>query len=183
MAWCEPEAMRALLERLTEVTIKYLHMQVQAGAEYLMLFDTWANQVDEQNYQDWVLPHVMKICDAVKAWGVPLCYYPGQGGDLLPHAAACSSQVLAIDWRIPLRKGIEAARTRREKVVVQGNLDPITFFAPEDRVRQAIRGMIEEGKKADGHIVNVGHGLTPGTPIQAIEWAIDEVRKSEGALT
>ncbi len=176
LAWTQPQAMQALLERLTEITIRYLRMQVAAGAEYLMLFDTWANQMDPAGYQQWALPWVSRICDGLADLNVPICYYPGQGGDLLSAAATCRSEVIAVDWRVPLDRAIRTLAETRERVVVQGNLDPICLYAPETVVRQNVREVARRAAEAKAHIFNVGHGLTPGTPIDAINWVVDELR-------
>lgn len=176
----DPQTFRGLLDLLAEVTVDYLLMQVKAGADCLMLFDTWANQLTTSDYRDFIFPAVNKVIEKVKnKWDGPLIYYPGQSLEILFELNGFKGDVLAIDWRSRLNRAISLLGNLGLNVSVQGNLDPLSFLAPENVLRQQVREVLEAGKQARGHIFNVGHGLQPHTPPEAVSWAIDEVRKWE----
>ncbi|SMF45958.1 uroporphyrinogen decarboxylase [Pseudobacteriovorax antillogorgiicola] len=176
----EPEAFKGLLDLLVETTIDYLIMQVNAGADCLMLFDTWANQMTAVDYKDLVFPAVNKVIREVKdRCDVPLIYYPGQGTDLYFELQGYAGDVIAVDWRTRLSRAISFLDNVGLDVSVQGNLDPQVLIASEDVVREHTRQVLQEAGKARGHIFNVGHGLQPHLNPEAVNWVIDEVRKSE----
>jgi uroporphyrinogen decarboxylase len=180
LRYTEPETFRGLLKLLTETTIEYLLMQVRAGADCLMLFDTWANQLTAIDYRDFIFPAVNTVMEQVKArWDGPLIYYPGQSLELLFELNGFRGDVLAIDWRTRLPRAVALIENLGLDVSIQGNLDPQMFLAPEALLRQSVRDILEAGGKARGHIFNVGHGLLPITPPDAVKLAIDEVRKYE----
>lgn len=180
LRYLEPQTFKGLLDLLADVTSEYLLMQVQAGAECLMLFDTWANQMTSADYRDFVFPAVNKVIEAVKArWDGPVIYYPGQSLELLFELNGIRADVLAIDWRARMPRAVALIENLGLNVSVQGNLDPQAMLAPEPLLRQMVRDVLEAGSKARGHIFNVGHGLQPHTPPQAVAIAIDEVRRFE----
>lgn len=176
----DPGTFRALLDLLVDVTSDYLLMQVKAGADCLMLFDTWANQLTAIDYRDLIFPAVNRVIEQVKArWDGPIIYYPGQSMELLFELSGFRGDVLAIDWRSRLPRAIALIENLGLGVSVQGNLDPQSLLAPEAQLRQQVRAILEAGASARGHIFNVGHGLQPHTPPAAVTIAIDEVRRYE----
>ena len=180
LRFTDPSTFKGLLDLIAAVTVDYLLMQVKAGAECLMLFDTWANQMNAADYRDFVFPAVNKVLAAVKArWDGPIIYYPGQSLELLFELSGIRADVLAIDWRARLPRAIALIENLGLPVSVQGNLDPQALLAPEALLRQMTRDVLEAGAKARGHIFNVGHGLQPHTPPEAISLVIDEVRRFE----
>lgn len=182
LRFAEPETFRGLLDLLVEVTVDYLLMQVKAGADCLMLFDTWANQLTSIDYRDYIFPAVNRVIEEVKArWDGPIIYYPGQSLELLFELNGFRGDVLAIDWRSRLPRAVALLENLGLNVSVQGNLDPQSLLAPEEVLRQQVRGILEAGAQARGHIFNVGHGLQPHTPPAAVTVAIDEVRRYEQA--
>ncbi len=174
-----PETFTGLLDLLVDTTIDYLSMQVEAGAETLMLFDTWAAEMNAYDYAAFVFPSVNKIIKEIKKLhDVPVIYFPGKGTDLYAELDGFAGDVIAVDWRVRLSSAVSKLSELGLDVSVQGNLDPQTFLASEEIVREHTRRVIEEGKKARGHIFNVGHGLLPHLNPDALNWAIDEIRKS-----
>ena len=176
----DPETFRGLLNLLVDTTVDYLLMQVKAGADCLMLFDTWANQLTTADYQDFIFPAVNKVITQVKArWDGPVIYYPGQSIELLFELSGFHGDVLAIDWRSRLSRAVALVDNLGLEVSIQGNLDPQSLLAPEELLRRQVREILEAGTKARGHIFNVGHGLQPHTPPEAVNKVIDEVRMFE----
>lgn len=178
LRYTHPEVFQGVLDLLSEVTVDYLLMQVKAGAEVLMLFDTWANQMPAVDYRDFLFPAVQKVIRAVKDRAdVPVIYYPGQGTDLYFELTDYAGDVIAVDWRTRLPRAIKLLKQVGLNVSVQGNLDPQVLMADETTVRRATREVLEGAKESRAHIFNVGHGLMPHLNPEAIHWAIDEVRR------
>ena len=179
LIFCEPAVIKALLEKITEVTVNYLIMQVKAGADALMLFDTWAGQVSPMVYRDLVFPTTNRILTEVKkATGVPLIYYPGQGSDRMYELSGCAADVISVDWRTRLSRAGKILKDTGLNVTLQGNLDPQALLAPDAELRAMVRAIKEEAKSAArAHIFNVGHGLLPHIPPESLTIVIDELRK------
>jgi uroporphyrinogen decarboxylase len=175
----EPSVINALLDKLSEVTVNYLCMQVKAGADTVMLFDTWAGQVSPGVYRDLIFPATNKILSEVKRLtGVPVIYFPGQGSDRMYELAGCAADVISVDWRTRLSRAGKILKDTGLDVTLQGNLDPQALLAPEAELRAMVKTMKEEAKAAArAHIFNVGHGLLPHTPPESLSIVIDELRK------
>ncbi len=173
-----PDTFKALLNFISEVTIDYLTMQHQSGADILMLFDTWAGQVTPEDYKTLVLPHVKVITSALKQKGVPVIYFPGQGADRLCELSGLEVDVIAVDWRTRLSHAKKLLKDSGLTVTLQGNLDPQKLIGSEAYIRQEVRSILNEVKAANlrGHIFNLGHGLLPHTPPESLSWVIDELR-------
>jgi len=151
-------------------------MQVAAGAEILMLFDTWANQLPTTEYAKLVLPRVARIIKALRGDGVPMIYYPGQGSDQLHELKGLATDVISIDWRVPMDRAIGFLKAQGLDVTVQGNLDPHALLGTRESVREKVADVLARAEGARSHIFNVGHGLLPYIPPEALGWAIEEVR-------
>lgn len=177
LLFTQPTVLAGLLDLLVEVTSDYLAMQVKAGADCLMLFDTWAGQIAAADYREIVAPRMKRLFETLKSHNVPLIYFPGQGSELYPELNGLAMDVIAVDWRCRLERSIRQLKEAGLNVSVQGNLDPLTLVAPEDVVRRRTRDVMAQAKGARGHIFNVGHGVTPHTNPDAITWVIDEIRK------
>lgn len=175
-----PDVIKGLLDKLAEVTINYLGMQVQAGADALMLFDTWAGQVSPQVYKELVFPVTNRILTEVKKnTGVPMIYYPGQGSDRMYELSGCAAEVISVDWRTRLSQAGKILKGAGLDVTLQGNLDPQGLLADESTLRSMVRALKAEAKTAArAHIFNVGHGLLPHIPPESLTVVIDELRKN-----
>ena len=191
MVFRDPVLFADLMKLLRDVTIDYLIMQVKAGADALMLFDTWAGNLTPVDYARDVWPVTADLLATVReATGVPVTYFSGQGSDRIlelgGHAQINSRKafdVLSVDWRVRLSYAARLVKEAGLDVALQGNLDPQALLGPEEQVRERVRAILDEAREAcdagliHGHIFNVGHGLLPHTPPEAVGWAIDEVRK------
>jgi uroporphyrinogen decarboxylase len=178
LLYTQPETFRSLLQLLGDVTIEYLLMQKKSGADIVMLFDTWAGQLTCPDYVEHVLPVTKRVTAAVKSAGLPVIYYPGQGSDRMYELGGMNIDVISVDWRTRLSRAGQILRGAGLDVTLQGNLDPQILIGPEAMVRSRTRAIIAEGEQsARAHIFNVGHGLLPHTPPDALTWVIDELRK------
>jgi uroporphyrinogen decarboxylase len=155
-----PDVWHALCERLADITLTFLRVQVGAGAAAAQLFDSWAGALSEADYRRYVLPHSSAVLDGLAGSGVPRIHFGVGTGHLLGAMAEAGAEVVGVDWRTPL--GV-AAGLVGPGVAVQGNLDPATLFAPWPAVAAQVRRILAEGRAARGHVFNLGHGVLPDT--------------------
>lgn len=176
----EPKVFSGLLDFLVDVTADYLKMQIRAGADCVMLFDTWVGNISALDYRETILPRMKLLFGMLKESRVPVIYYPGQGLDKLLELYGVDVNVVAIDWRTSLTHASKALSHNHMHCALQGNIDPQIFLGTEATVRERTKSILTESRATGRpHIFNVGHGLLPHTPIEAISWCVDEVRKFE----
>ncbi|MBO0848565.1 MAG: uroporphyrinogen decarboxylase [Pseudonocardia sp.] len=156
----DPETWHALLGRLAETTLTFLRAQVAAGVDAVQLFDSWSGALSERDYRRFVLPHSTTVLGGLAGAGVPRIHFGVGTGELLGAMAEAGADVVGVDWRVPLD---EAARRIGPGRAVQGNLDPAVLFADWDVVEAEVRRIVAEGRRAYGHVFNLGHGVLPGT--------------------
>lgn len=174
----EPEAFAALINNLAEVTVDYLSLQVAAGADALVLFDTWAGNLTTDHYRTFIAPAMANLTQAVKAKfpDVALIYYPGQGSELYPELSGNKADVIAVDWRVDLARAIQKLADNHLNVSVQGNLDPQILMAPHEQIQESVEAIWRKGKNARGHIFNVGHGLLPHLDPSKLHHVVEYIR-------
>jgi uroporphyrinogen decarboxylase len=170
----DPGAFRALLEKLIEVLIPYCAQQVEAGADAVQVFDSWVGSLSVEDYREFVLPLTTKFIHRLQALGVPVIYFGVDTASLLPSMRTTGADVLGLDWRVPLHT---AWANIDHACAVQGNLDPLTLFAPPDLLRNRIHGILAQTAGRPGHVFNVGHGIVPGTPVENVQAAVRFVRE------
>ncbi len=166
----EPRLWGKLMGKLSRVTIAYLSAQVEAGAQAVQLFDSWAGALSPEDYRRFVLPHSRAVISALKRKGIPVIHF-GTGNSGFIEDFSAGADVVGIDWRLPL----DAAWRRLGPVAVQGNLDPALLFAPKDELKAAVRGVLRRARGRRGHIFNLGHGILPGTPPESVRAVADWV--------
>ncbi len=172
----EPKVLQELLHKIAQATIPYLKGQIAAGVCAVQLFDTWCGELDLRDYTEFVLPAVQEIISELGG-AVPVIYYTKASHHLLPAIVRAGANVLSVDWRIPLTKVRELAGPR---VAVQGNLDPAVLFAPAEKIRQATLE-IAAALGGCGHILNLGHGILPHTPVENAQLFIQTGQQAEVA--
>ena len=179
MMWTEPEAWNALMEKVSEVVRLYLRAQVEAGAQAIQLFDSWVGSLAVEDYVAFVKPHVSKILQDVMTLGVPVIHFGTGTSTLLEEQKDAGGTVIGLDWRMPLDRGW--ARLG-DDVAVQGNLDPLLLYAPREVVTARAHAILEQAGGRPGHIFNLGHGITPKTPVETVQAVVDAVHdwKPEG---
>lgn len=154
-----------LMEKLIGVLVAYAAQQVQAGADVIQIFDSWAGALSVSDYRQFVLPATKQLVQSVQALGAPVIYFGVDTASLLNTMRETGADVLGLDWRVPLEEGWRLAGT---DVAVQGNLDPIALFAPEDLLKQRVKEVLDAAGNHSGHIFNLGHGIVPGTPVENV---------------
>jgi len=170
--YAQPHAAQRLLERLADAMAEYLAAQARAGAQALMLFESWAGLLAPKEFKQFALPAVRRTAAALRRTGVPLIYYVNQGSTLMPAVAQLDVDVIGVDWRSGLS---EARRVLGPGKAVQGNLDPAALFAPAPELRRHVDAVLEEAGSAPGHIFNLGHGIWPDTDPDAVARLVDYV--------
>jgi uroporphyrinogen decarboxylase len=181
--YAEPEAWHRLLGRLAVVVGDYLAAQVEAGAQAVQLFDSWAGALSPPDYRQYVLPHSRTIFRRLAPLAVPAIHFGVGTGPLLEPMAEAGGEVMGLDWRTSLD---EAWRRLGPDARLQGNLDPVALFAPWPVLRQQVRHVLEQalhgaGEGATGsHIFNLGHGILPQTPVDQVRAVVDLVHERGG---
>lgn len=168
----DPRGLGVLLDRLADVSVDYLQGQIAAGAQALQLFDTWGGLLDRRRFRELALPAVHKILDGLGDQ-VPLIYYIRGAGHLLPELAELGVDVLSVDWRMPLDAVRDIVGPR---LVLQGNLDPGALLGTPESLEQEVDRVIAAGS-GGGHIVNLGHGILPMTPVENARAFISAVKR------
>ncbi|HLU49704.1 MAG TPA: uroporphyrinogen decarboxylase, partial [Planctomycetota bacterium] len=172
----EPEMIDALLDRITEATIEYVNEQVDAGADAVQLFDTWAGLLGLDHYERFAARYQKPIFEALRERDVPAILYVNGASHLLERLPACGATVFSLDWRTPL---VAARRAFGSRIALQGNLDPTVLFAPPDEVARRTKDMLESMRNDPSYIVNLGHGILPETPVASVRAFIDTVREAD----
>jgi uroporphyrinogen decarboxylase len=157
----EPEIVRELLERIARATAEYLKSQIAAGASVIQLFDTWAGELSPAEYHAFELPATKLVYELLGHPQVPKILFAKGSARLLESLAQSGADVLSVDWNTDLA---EARRTLGRKVALQGNVDPNVLHDDEAAVRQAAQTAVEKTGGL-GHILNLGHGILPKTPV------------------
>jgi uroporphyrinogen decarboxylase len=172
--YAHPGSAERLLLHLADAMAAYLRAQAQAGAQALMLFESWAGLLGLKEYRRFALPAVQRTVRALHDLGIPLIYYANQASALMQAVAELDANVVGVDWRSSLtatRRALGASKA------VQGNLDPAALFASPADLRVEVDAVLADAGGAPGHIFNLGHGIWPDTDPDAVARLIDQVHE------
>ncbi len=172
MLYSRPELLTKLMDKLTDQTIDYLNMQVDAGVDAVQLFDTWGGILHPADYATVILPCVKRIMDSLKDKGVPRIYFLKGSAPYLDLVTTLDVEALGMDWTMDMAKSLPLMKG----YAVQGNLDPLALFGSEDQIRSRALDICRAGSKAPGHVFNLGHGILPLAPIPAVETLVETVQ-------
>ena len=153
----EPDVWHALAETLADTFARYVAAQVEAGADVIQVFDSWAGALSPADYEEFVAPYSARILAAVDA---PTIHFGTGTATLLAAMAEAGGEVIGLDWRIPLDRGWDEVGEERG---VQGNLDPAVLLGPWERAESAALDVLARADGRPGHIFNLGHGVLPDT--------------------
>jgi uroporphyrinogen decarboxylase len=162
-----------LMDKLTSVLAAFAQQQVEAGADVIQVFDSWVGSLSPSDYRDYVLPATTDLIRRIQSFGVPVIYFGVDTATLLPAMRQTGADVLGLDWRTPLD---EAWRTLNYRTAVQGNLDPITLFAPPEVIEKRVAEILTSAAGRPGHIFNLGHGIVPATPVDAVLQVVKQIK-------
>ena len=177
MLYSRPDLLHRILEVNARSVTDYLNAQIEAGAQAVMLFDTWGGQLGHADYETFSLAYARRVFAGLRkehdGRGVPSILFTKGGGAWLEAMASSGCDAIGLDWTVDPR----AARARTQgRVALQGNLDPAALFAPPERVRIAARRVLDDFGAAPGHVFNLGHGISQHTPAESVAALVDEVR-------
>jgi uroporphyrinogen decarboxylase len=174
MMYRNPDSWRLLLDKIVTVLELYCRQQVQAGADVIQIFDSWIGSLSLGDYRDYAFDASKRLVRAVQAMGVPVIYFGVETAGLLTEMASTGADVIGLDWRQPLDEGWRAVGHTH---AVQGNLDPITLFAPVEILERRVKEILRAAAGRPGHIFNLGHGIVPGTPVENVQAVARIVRE------
>lgn len=175
LMYTEPEAFASLLAFLGEMMADYLHAMIEAGADAVQVFDTWAGILPDREFREVNLPVLQRIFQHLISLKKPSTYFALGSSHLLNSIKETGCSVVGLDWRLPIP---QARNIIGNDVAVQGNLDPTILLADEATIRRETRQIVKAGREKGGHIFNLGHGILPMTPISSVEIMLDEIRKA-----
>jgi uroporphyrinogen decarboxylase len=169
-----PAPWNELMKKLVMVTAEYSAEQVRAGADTIQIFDSWVGCLSVEDYRRYVLPHATELVQRLQKTGVPIIYFGTDSATLLPSMQQTGSEVIGLDWRIPLDIGWQSLGF---KGAVQGNLDPVLLFADWKEIKSRAEDILRKAGGRPGHIFNLGHGILPETPVENVKALCDFVRE------
>lgn len=175
LMYAEPATWNLLMSKLSEVVRRYLHKQIDAGADAVQLFDSWVGQLSSADYVEYVQPHVAHILKDIEKRGVPVIHFGVGTQALLPEMAKAGGTVIGFDWRTPIQESW--AKIGHDRAI-QGNLDSTVLFAPRDVAEKHAQRVLDEVGGRPGHIFNLGHGILPGTPVETVQAVVDYVHRA-----
>jgi len=163
----------ALMEKLSEVLIRYVNAQIRSGVQALQMFDSWAGCLSPGDYEEYVLPYSRKVMDGVSK-SVPLIHFATANSTLLELMKRAGGDVIGVDWRVDI--GEVWARLAYD-VAIQGNLDPVILLGPVDLIEKNLKKILARAGDRPGHIFNLGHGILPNTPPDHVAVLVDMVHE------
>ena len=177
MMYSAPSLLHALVEKIATVTARYLKMQLDAGATAVQIFDTWAGELSAHDYEVFELRATQKLISEIHAGDAPVIVYAKNGAHLLSALARTGGNVLSVDWRTDLA---EARAKLGARVALQGNVDPAVLLSSDEQIQYAVREAIAKTGGV-GHILNLGHGILPQTPVENAKTFVRAAREFSAA--
>jgi len=179
MMYAEPQTLHLLLDKLADSVISYLNGQIAAGAQSVMVFDTWGGVLSPRDYRDFSLQYMAKIVDGLTRHNdgrpVPVTLFTKNGGMWLEEIAKTGCDAIGLDWTIDIA---DAKQRLGDKVALQGNMDPSMLYAPVTRIEQEVSSILEGyGHSGTGHVFNLGHGIHPDVNPEHAKYFIDAVHR------
>ena len=166
-------AWNLLMEKVSEVLIRYLNAQVRAGVQALQIFDSWVGCLTPGDYEEYVLPYSKRVMDGVNK-SVPLIHFATSSSTLLERMKRAGGNVIGVDWRVDL--GEAWARIGYD-VGIQGNLDPVVLLGPVNLIKKEVKRILDQAEGRPGHIFNLGHGILPNTPVEHVSALVEMVHE------
>jgi uroporphyrinogen decarboxylase len=178
MMYNDPGSMHQLLDTLARSVTSYLNAQITAGAQAVMVFDTWGGMLSEHNYLDFSLQYMQQIVDGLirenDGRRVPVILFTKGGGLWLDAMAATGCDGLGLDWTMSIAK---ARKLVGERVALQGNLDPCALYGTPENIRKEVADILENFGTGSGHVFNLGHGITPDINPDHVEALVNAVHE------
>ena len=178
MMYTEPHLLHTLLDKLADSVILYLNAQIKAGAQAVMVFDTWGGVLAHRDYQDFSLRYMHKIVDGLirenEGRKVPVTLFTKGGGLWLEAVAETGCDAIGLDWTVNLH---DARQRVGHKVALQGNMDPSVLYASAARIEQEVQQILADFGQGSGHVFNLGHGIHLDVPTESPKVLVDSVHE------
>ncbi len=171
-AYTQPELAHQLLQKITDITIKYLKKQVKAGADTVQVFDSWAGSLSPADFKTYAQPYLLQIADAVKD-DAPVILFPKGSWYALNDLSKSSASGIGIDWSLNPQTARELTNN---SITLQGNFDPAKLLAPIPQIKHWVKEMID-GFGTQNYIANLGHGITPNVPVDHAKAFVEAVKE------
>jgi uroporphyrinogen decarboxylase len=180
MLYCEPEALHLLLEKLANSVAMYLNAQIEAGAQSIMIFDTWGGVLSHQSYRAFSLNYMELIISQLKRGEksqditsyVPVTLFTKGGGLWLDAISKSGCDAIGVDWTVNLSQ-----IPQKNKIAIQGNLDPSILYATQETIESNVESVLNEFGYHNGHIFNLGHGIHQDIPIEHVQYLVNAVHQ------
>ena len=168
MMYADPQILHALLGKLADSVILYLNAQIKAGAQAVMVFDTWGGVLAHEEYKTFSLQYMQKIVEGLirenEGRKVPVTLFTKGGGLWLEAIADTGCDAVGLDWTVDIR---DAKKRVGHKVALQGNMDPSVLYAPAARIEQEVKNILAGFGEGSGHVFNLGHGIHQDVPTES----------------
>jgi len=168
----DPASFHQLLELLTEYVITYLEMQIEAGVQAVQVFDSWAGSLAYRQFYEFSLAYLHRIVQRIKP-KAPVILFCRGSSVFAADLAKASPSAISIDWNANIS---QLRPLIRPSIALQGNLDPDILYAPVSHIREEVNYLLQTMHGDPGYIFNLGHGITPGTPVSAVQALVDAVK-------
>ncbi|OTQ73665.1 MULTISPECIES: uroporphyrinogen decarboxylase [unclassified Gilliamella] len=180
MLYCEPKALHLLLEKLANSVALYLNAQIAAGAQSIMIFDTWGGALSHQSYRSFSLHYMQLIISQLKRGKksqnitsyIPVTLFTKGGGLWLDAISNSGGDAIGVDWTVDLNQ-----IDQKGNISIQGNLDPAILYANQETIASNVESVLAEFGHYNGHIFNLGHGIHQDIPIEHVQYLVDAVHK------
>lgn len=174
----QPKVMHQLLDTLAKSVTLYLNAQIAAGAQAVMIFDTWGGVLTTRDYAEFSLHYMQQILDGltreVNGQKIPVILFTKEGGEWLEAQAATGCDALGLDWKSPIA---QARQRVGDKVALQGNMDPCVLYASPERIEEEVATILESFGHGSGHVFNLGHGIHQHVDPERVTGFIDAVHR------
>ena len=178
MAFAEPQTLHLLLDKVADSVITYLNAQIKAGAQSVMIFDTWGGVLSPRDYQLFSLQYMHKIVDGLirenEGRKVPVTLFTKNGGMWLEAIADTGCDAVGLDWTIDIA---DAKARVGDRVALQGNMDPSMLYAPAPRIEEEVQSILAGFGEGSGHVFNLGHGIHLDVPPENAGVFVEAVHK------
>jgi uroporphyrinogen decarboxylase len=169
----EPEAAHELLQKLADSVVDYLNAKIRAGCDAVQIFETWASVLSPHDLEEYSLKYIRYICENLETNGAPVIVF-AKGVSSYKNLAELKCDSLGVDWSRNI--GDVRAEINGSKAL-QGNLDPTVLFAPKEKIREETERVLQSYGKGAGHVFNLGHGITPKTPVENTKYFVNCVKE------
>lgn len=184
MMYTDPRLLHQLLDKLADSVILYLNAQIKAGAQSVMIFDSWGGMLSHASYLEFSLQYMQKIVDGLQRGQrpqagtdnyVPVTLFTKGGGLWLDKIANTGCDAMGVDWTVNLTQAQQVASSKN--MAIQGNLDPSILYASKEVIEQQVESVLAEYGHHDGHIFNLGHGIHQDVPVEHVAYFVDAVHR------